>query len=96
MSSVVKIEGFRNRHDKSWVWQEKNPILDVGEIGFAEDLGLFKIGNGEIKFNDLPYFTPAEMNDAMLALEDHINSDHPHSVYDNGSSFVLLYENAKV
>lgn len=96
MTSVVKIEGFRNRHDKSWIWETKNPILDVGEIGVAEDLGRFKLGNGVTAWNDLKYFTPEDSDSAMSALNDHINSDTPHSVYDNGPSLLLLYENKKV
>lgn len=96
MTSVVKIEGFRNRRDKSWIWEIKNPILDAGEIGVAEDLGWFKLGDGEAKWNDLPYYTPADADESVIALNEHINSDHPHSVYDNGPSLLLLYENKKV
>lgn len=34
--------------------------------------------------------------EARQALDDHINSDSPHPVYDDGPSLKLLYLNAKV
>lgn len=44
-----------------------------------------------------PVVTPAGTPVATLAdLTGHINSDTPHPVYDDGTSFLLLYQNAKV
>lgn len=34
--------------------------------------------------------------DGIIPLEEHINSDLPHPVYDDGPSLALIYENAKV
>lgn len=46
-------------------WQANNPVLQAGEMGFATDVGRFKIGDGVSYWNDLPYF----------ALETDINKD---------------------
>lgn len=87
------IVDFRwRRNPKDW-WETNNPELDEGEPGLEEDTGNFKIGPG--RWNDLPSYKPySETSDQ--ALFDHINSLTPHPVYDDGPSFELLYENAKV
>lgn len=36
-------------------WQEINPILFKGELGFESDTRFFKVGDGEHPWNDLPY-----------------------------------------
>lgn len=43
------------RNDTAASWLEHNPILLPGEFGIEWDTGLFKIGNGTSKYNDLPY-----------------------------------------
>lgn len=45
------------RNDTSNNWQTKNPILSLGEIGFETDTNKFKIGNGTVEYNTLPYCT---------------------------------------
>jgi hypothetical protein len=56
-----------------------------------------KIGNGILRWVELPYFVPEEATDASNAtLSEHVNSETPHPVYDDGPSLALLYENAKV
>ena len=83
-------------------WEAKNPILKPGEPGVATDTGKFKVGDGVTRWNDLPYYLtvddlpPGGDGQAMILLQDHLNSLNPHPVYDDGPSFVLLYENAKV
>lgn len=41
-----------------------------------------------------PQGLPGESADALLI--EHINAATPHTAYDDGPSFALLYENAKV
>lgn len=36
-------------------WDNVNPILDMGEIGYTIDLNRFKIGDGIRNWRDLPY-----------------------------------------
>jgi hypothetical protein len=36
-------------------WENNNPTLDSGEIGFETDTGKFKIGNGSTAWNSLEY-----------------------------------------
>lgn len=37
------------------VWQEKNPLLQRGEMGVERDTGKTKVGDGITYWNDLPY-----------------------------------------
>lgn len=66
------------------------------------DSGRFKMGDGVTKWLDLPYFSPNEAGDSPIAgismaqFQAHIDSLTPHPTYDDGPSFKLLYENAKV
>lgn len=85
---------FRLRRDTAFRWLNKNPILDVGEPGFENDTGRLKIGDGYKTWTELGYFVPIDSNQSTLS--EHINSEIPHPVYDNGPSLVFLYENAKV
>jgi hypothetical protein len=75
-------------------WETENPILWKGEPGYEVDTGRLKIGNGNSVWNHLPYFRPEQ--DTEIALLEHIQSDNPHWVYDDGPSLALLYENKKV
>ena len=51
------------RNDSSAEWALKNPVLMRGEMGVEIDTGLFKIGNGTLAFNSLPYLniTPTQL-----------------------------------
>ena len=46
---------FFNRRDMANDWSYKNPILGPGEIGFELDTNKFKIGDGCLAWNELPY-----------------------------------------
>jgi len=37
-------------------WQISNPILLDGEMGYASDTRMLKIGDGETKWNALPFY----------------------------------------
>ena len=72
-------------------WAFVNPILAAGEAGAEIDTGQVKVGDGVTPWNSLPY-----SGSGSAALQSHVDSPLPHPVYDDGPSFVLLYENAKV
>lgn len=101
MARVIDVE-FRLRTDPSVIWAAKNPILGKDEPGFDSTVGNFKMGDGYTHWNNLDWFlsdTQAGNGDpesVLAALQDHINSLTPHPVYDDGPSFALFYENAKV
>ncbi len=88
---------FKWRRDTAERWAFVNPILSEGEPGLEKDTGKFKIGDGRKPWTKLPYFTPketlSESNDTLL---EHVHSQRPHPVYDDGPSLFLLYQNAKV
>lgn len=79
-------------------WATSNTVLLNGEPGYETNTGNLKIGDGRTPWNDLEYFTgaplPGGASDA--AVFEHINSETPHPVYDDGPSLLLLYQNAKV
>lgn len=88
-------------------WTTANPILRPGEPGHETDTGRYKIGDGFTRWLDLPAFLNEEAVRAMLSgvgtggeppsnLLEHALHPTPHVAYDEGPSFALLYENAKV
>ena len=97
------IEGrIKFRRGTSGEWSFRNPVLLDGEPGYEADTGKFKIGNGIDTWQRLDYFlakdadTPSDVSEAMFAIQQHIASETPHPVYDDGPSLLLLYKNAKV
>lgn len=44
---------FRPRRDTASNWQQKNPILKRGELGWSIDTRQLKIGDGVTPWNDL-------------------------------------------
>lgn len=90
---------FKLRRDTIQDWEVKNPVLAQGEPGMDTTTGRFKLGDGVKTWSELPYFVPgtsASGGDPGGSLFDHIYSETPHPVYDDGPSLFLLYENAKV
>lgn len=78
-------------------WIDANPVLDVGEPAYETDTKKQKIGDGYTRWIDLRYFAdPVDGAVTQEQLLTHVNDPDPHPNYDDGSSFVLLYENAKV
>ena len=43
------------RRDTSLNWQQTNPLLASGEMGIELDTHTFKIGDGVLRWNELPY-----------------------------------------
>lgn len=77
-------------------WSALNPLLAEGEPGYETDSHRTKVGDGVTRWNQLPYSTGATSGLTMQDLTNHVNSETPHPVYDDGPSLILLYENAKV
>jgi hypothetical protein len=77
-------------------WIGTKPDSLYGEPGYETDTGLFKIGDGLSHWNDLPYASSEPLPGDPASLEDHILSDLPHPVYDEGPSLTLIYQNATV
>lgn len=44
------------RHDTTANWTAANPLLLQGEMGIETNTNRVKIGNGILRWNDLPYF----------------------------------------
>jgi len=65
------VSTIKFRRGPSSEWNTKNPILSVGEVGYASDLGKFKIGDGFSTWLSRPYFvdsdTTSELIDAAIA-----------------------------
>lgn len=100
MTTILEVT-IRLKRGTSADWTIKNPVLEQGEPGLETDTGKFKIGDGFTAWLDLDYFMPitnttTDANAVMQALIDHVNSLTPHSIYDDGPSLALLYENSKV
>lgn len=98
--SLITARGIQFKRADSVRWSQQNPILKNGEPGFEEDTGRFKIGNGITEWNQLGYIGDTYVDPGSgvthQELLDHINAEEPHPDYDDGSSFILRYQNAKV
>jgi len=61
MSNVIIAQRMWQRRDTAANWTARNPVLSDGEIGFERDIPFtyvkMKIGNGDSRWNDLPYFS---------------------------------------
>lgn len=109
---MAQPSSFRVRRGTSEQWIAVNPILGSGEPGYETDTGRCKFGDGVTTWYYLDYIVPQDEVRQMIEdavsnpapedavthehLTDHVNSLTPHPVYDDGPSFILLYENAKV
>lgn len=102
----MKARPIRMRRNWAADWRMENPILASGEIGVELDAGRFKLGDGVTVWKDLSYFSPNQPGDTPIQgvslayiqtkIQEHIDSLEPHPVYEDGPSFLLIYENSKV
>lgn len=85
------------RRGSAAAWAAKNPVLASGEPAYETDTDKWKLGDDVTPYNDLPYM-PSSFDAAVTVqdLQDHVDSEDPHPNYDDGRSFVVYYENAKV
>ena len=51
---------FQFRRNNALTWQEKNPILAIGEPGFEINTNKLKIGDGISDWNTLDYVATGE------------------------------------
>ena len=54
---ATKITKIQTRRDTAVNWTAANPTLSTGEIGFEYDTYKFKIGYGNLDWENLPYFS---------------------------------------
>lgn len=54
MAKVIKTT-FKVRRGLAHVWADINPLLVEGEPGYELDTHRLKIGDGELRWNELPY-----------------------------------------
>lgn len=94
---------FQLRRGTSLEWMLKDPILKDGEPGIERDTAKIKIGTGITRWSELPYSTSEpNINDTPFETlyEDILDptwiEPEPPPGEDDGLSFTLLYENAKV
>lgn len=89
------------RRDTQENWLLSESVLAPGEPGYETDTGRFKIGNGVARWVDLEYFHPGDGDDTELInlynnLLSRVNNLTLTVDTDDGPSFLLLYQNAKV
>jgi hypothetical protein len=90
---VVGRVRFQLRRGTAAEWASKNPLLLEDEPGFESNTGRYKFGDGLTLWNDLDYVAPES---TVSGLDEHIVSPDPHPEYDDGTSLLLRYQNAKV
>ncbi len=52
---TIQFARYQFRRDTSTNWTSNNPLLLEGEMGIELDTDQFKIGDGVLTWNDLPY-----------------------------------------
>lgn len=55
----------KNRVDTSSGWQNKNPILEKGELGIESDTNYIKVGDGNTTWNSLSYVSSPSADDKL-------------------------------
>lgn len=73
---IVNVK-LRLRTDSAGNWRKANPVLLLGEVGFEEDTGRIKIGDGKSAWLVLPYFNTASASAAAVSREDILNYAFP-------------------
>ena len=58
------------RRDTKANWEDVNPILAVGELGFEVDNNRLKIGNGVSAWKTLPYITETDWSTIITQIDD--------------------------
>lgn len=86
---------IRLRRGTTSEWMASDPILAPGEPGLNTTTRRLKFGDGVSKWSQLAYPDTAPPG-TPISIQDHVESEDPHPVYDDGTSFLLRYENAKV
>lgn len=97
---------FKLRRATEAEWEEKNPILALGEPGFAYDVYGLKIGNGETSWSELEYIgitinqlmeflSTVEVEDladgADYAKKEYVDQKFENLIIDCGTSTTVLW-----
>lgn len=97
---------FKLRRATEAEWEEKNPILALGEPGFAYDVYGLKIGNGETPWLELEYIgitvdqlmellSTVEVEDladgADYAKKEYVDQKFENLIIDCGTSTTVLW-----
>ena len=58
-------------------WEEVNPVLAEGEPGWAIDAFVLKVGNGQLRWNDLPAINVPDIDPADIdaAVEKYLSQN---------------------
>ena len=96
---------FKLRRATVAEWEEKNPILCLGEPGFAYDINKLKIGDGEKTWLELDYIGEDEQtiidivktmqvedlsDGADYAKKDYVDEKFENMIIDCGTSTTIL------
>lgn len=97
---------FKLRRATEAEWEEKNPILALGEPGFAYDVYGLKIGNGETPWNQLEYLgiNSEEIKEIVSTMQvedladgtdyakkEYVDQNFENLVLDCGTSTTVIY-----
>lgn len=97
---------FKLRRATEAEWEEKNPILALGEPGFAYDVYGLKIGNGETPWHNLEYIgtTIEEIKEIVSTMQvedladgaDYAKKEYVDEMFENlvldcGTSTTVIY-----
>lgn len=97
---------FKLRRATEAEWEEKNPILALGEPGFAYDVYGLKIGNGETPWHNLEYLgiTSEEIKEIISTMQvedladgaDYAKKEYVDEMFENlvldcGTSTTVIY-----
>lgn len=58
-TQIIKTR-FKIRNGTAAEWESVNPILLEGEPGYATDTNVYKIGNGKLRWTELPPISATE------------------------------------
>lgn len=97
---------FKLRRATEAEWEEKNPVLALGEPGFAYDVYGLKIGNGETPWHNLEYIgaTIEEIKEIVSTMQvedladgaDYAKKEYVDEMFENlvldcGTSTTVIY-----
>lgn len=85
---------FKLRRDTAENWDNTNPILQLGEPGFAYDVNVLKIGDGEKHWKDLPQISadPGSFADIAFTgnIDDLVQDEDSYIVFDCGTASSII------
>lgn len=94
------------RRGSAAAWAASNPILMPGEPGYETDTRIYKVGDGNSAWADLPRYMDERAVEARIReilgnvdeepvtnLQQHVTDPTPHPAYDDLPSLTLLFEN---